>query len=309
MKPLIVIAGPTAAGKTSLSVKLAKKINGEVISADSMQVYRYMDIGTAKITEEEKEGIPHFLIDEFDPYFDFNVTVFQKYAKKYMKEIWNREHIPLVVGGTGFYIQSLIYDIHFEKEDIGAEIRKKYEDLLEENGKEYIFSLLAERDPEYAKALSMNNTRKVVRALEFFESTGKKLSSHNAEERKKESPYDLAYFVITMDRDKLYKRIDYRVELMFEAGLVEEVMGLLKRGYTRDLVSMQGLGYKEVISALSGEISMDEAKEIIKRDTRHFAKRQLTWFRREKNVIWIDKDKFADDEDIIEYMMLQGPKV
>lgn len=303
MKPLIVVAGPTAVGKTGLSIRLAKEIGGEIISADSMQVYKHMDIGTAKITEEEKEGVPHFLIDEFEPDEEFNVTVFQQRAKKYMNEIWGRGHIPILVGGTGFYIQAVVYDIEFKVEPDSSSVRKKYEDILSESGKEYLYSLLRERDPEYAADLSVNNTKKVIRALEFYESTGQKLSSHNEEERKKVSPYDVKYFVLTMDREKLYKRIDSRVDMMFNEGLVSEVKWLLDHGYKRDLISMQGLGYKETAGALSGEITMDAAKELIKKGTRHFAKRQLTWFKREKEVIWINKDDFKNDEDIIRYMM------
>ncbi len=303
MNNLFVLAGPTASGKTSLSVELAKRVNGEIISADSMQVYRGMDIGTAKIKEEEKQGIPHFLIDEFEPDEEFNVTVFQKKAKQYIKEISDRGHLPMIVGGTGFYIQSVLYDIDFEKEEGNTEVRKKYEELASLKGKSYLHDLLKEKDMEYASEVSENNVKKVIRALEFYELTGKKLSEHNREQRTKESPYNFAYFVLTMNRDKLYKRIDARVDKMFENGLVDEVTRLMDEGYDRNLVSMQGLGYKEVISALNNEITMEDARELIKKSTRHFAKRQLTWFRRERDVTWLDLENYRNLEEIVDFIL------
>ncbi|MDY6323484.1 MAG: tRNA (adenosine(37)-N6)-dimethylallyltransferase MiaA [Catonella sp.] len=303
MNNLFVLAGPTASGKTSLSVELAKRVNGEIISADSMQVYRGMDIGTAKIKEEEKQGIPHFLIDEFEPDEEFNVTVFQKKAKQYIKEISDRGHLPMIVGGTGFYIQSVLYDIDFEKEEGNTEVRKKYEELASLKGKSYLHDLLKEKDMEYASEVSENNVKKVIRALEFYELTGKKLSEHNREQRTKESPYNFAYFVLTMNRDKLYKRIDARVDKMFEDGLVDEVTRLMDEGYDRNLVSMQGLGYKEVISALNNEITMEDARELIKKSTRHFAKRQLTWFRRERDVTWLDLENYRNLEEIVDFIL------
>lgn len=303
MNNLFVLAGPTASGKTSLSVELAKRVNGEIISADSMQVYRGMDIGTAKIKEEEKQGIPHFLIDKFEPDEEFNVTVFQKKAKQYIKEISDRGHLPMIVGGTGFYIQSVLYDIDFEKEEGNTEVRKKYEELASLKGKSYLHDLLKEKDMEYASEVSENNVKKVIRALEFYELTGKKLSEHNREQRTKESPYNFAYFVLTMNRDKLYKRIDARVDKMFEDGLVDEVTRLMDEGYDRNLVSMQGLGYKEVISALNNEITMEDARELIKKSTRHFAKRQLTWFRRERDVTWLDLENYRNLEEIVDFIL------
>ncbi len=303
MNNLFVLAGPTASGKTSLSVELAKRVNGEIISADSMQVYRGMDIGTAKIKEEEKQGIPHFLIDEFEPDEEFNVTVFQKKAKQYIKEISDCGHLPMIVGGTGFYIQSVLYDIDFEKEEGNTEVRKKYEELASLKGKSYLHDLLKEKDMEYASEVSENNVKKVIRALEFYELTGKKLSEHNREQRTKESPYNFAYFVLTMNRDKLYKRIDARVDKMFEDGLVDEVTRLMDEGYDRNLVSMQGLGYKEVISALNNEITMEDARELIKKSTRHFAKRQLTWFRRERDVTWLDLENYRNLEEIVDFIL------
>ena len=303
MKDLIVLTGPTAVGKTSLSIALAKAVNGEIISADSMQVYKSMDIGTAKITEEEKCGIPHFLIDELEPDEEFNVTIFKNKVMKYIKEIKDRGHLPIIVGGTGFYIQSVIYDINFTEYGDDSEIRKKYEEIAETLGKTKLHNLLSEVDKEYADSVSENNVKKVVRALSFFEMTGEKLSAHNAKERERTSPFDFAYFVLTMDRKKLYERIDKRVELMFETGLVEEVKGLAAKGYNKSLTSMQGIGYKEVIDYLNGETSLSECINIIKRDTRHFAKRQLTWFKREKKVQYINRDDLVSDEKCLEEML------
>ena len=303
MKDLIVLTGPTAVGKTSLSIALAKAVNGEIISADSMQVYKSMDIGTAKITEEEKCGIPHFLIDELEPDEEFNVTIFKNKVMQYIKEIKDRGHLPIIVGGTGFYIQSVIYDINFTEYGDDSEIRKKYEEIAETLGKTKLHNLLSEVDKEYADSVSENNVKKVVRALSFFEMTGEKLSAHNAKERERTSPFDFAYFVLTMDRKKLYERIDKRVELMFETGLVEEVKGLAAKGYNKSLTSMQGIGYKEVIDYLNGETSLSECISIIKRDTRHFAKRQLTWFKREKKVQYINRDDLVSDEKCLEEML------
>lgn len=303
MKDLIVLTGPTAVGKTSLSIMLAKEIGGEIISADSMQVYKYMDIGTAKITDEEKSGVPHFMIDELEPDEEFNVTIFKNKVMQYISEIKNRGKIPIIVGGTGFYIQSVIYDINFAEYGDDSDIRKKYEEMAEILGNSGLHKKLYEVDKEYAESVSENNVKKVVRAIAFYEMTGEKLSEHNAKERERLSPFNFAYFVLTMDRAKLYQRIDQRVDKMFEMGLVKEVEGLLKKGYNRKMVSMQGIGYKEVIDYLNGKTGLCECMEIIKRDTRHFAKRQLTWFKREKIVNYIDKEEFATDEKCLKEML------
>ena len=303
MKDLIVLTGPTAVGKTSLSIMLAKEIGGEIISADSMQVYKYMDIGTAKVTKEEMCGIPHFLIDELEPDEEFNVTIFKNKVMKYIEEIRNRGHVPIIVGGTGFYIQSVIYDINFTEYGDDSDIRKKYEEIAKISGKTELHKRLSDVDKEYADSVSENNVKKVVRALSFYEMTGEKLSVHNTKERERTSPFDFTYFVLTMDRKKLYERIDKRVDLMFKMGLVDEVKSLMKKGYNKSMVSMQGIGYKEVIDYLNGEISMDECIDIIKRDTRHFAKRQLTWFKREKVVTNIDKEKFVTEADCLKEML------
>ena len=303
MKDLIVLTGPTAVGKTSLSIALAKAVDGEIISADSMQVYKYMNIGTAKITEEEKCGIPHFLIDELEPDEEFNVTIFKNKVMGYIEDIKSRGKVPIIVGGTGFYIQSVIYDINFNEYGDDSNVRKKYEAMAETLGKSELHKKLALVDREYADSVSYNNVKKVVRALTFFEMTGEKLSEHNKRERERSSPFDFAYFVLTMGRKQLYERIDKRVDLMFDMGLVEEVKALMAKGYDKSLVSMQGIGYKEVIDYLSGKTSLEECIDIIKRDTRHFAKRQLTWFKREKVVTYIDKDEFDAEDKCLKEML------
>lgn len=297
--PLIVLTGPTAVGKTNLSIKLAKTLGGEIVSADSMQVYEYMDIGSAKITSEEMAGVPHHMIDILEPFDEFNVVIFKEKVKQCIEEIVARNHIPILTGGTGFYIQAVLYDIDFTENEENSEIRKRLETLAKEKGAEYLHNRLAEVDKESAESIHANNIKRVIRALEFYELTGKKISEHNEAERAKESAYDSCYFVLNDDRAVLYERIDRRVDKMLEDGLVEEVMKLKEMGCDRTLVSMQGLGYKEILSYLDGEISLEEAVYLIKRDTRHFAKRQLTWFRREKEVIWINKNEFGYDEEKI----------
>lgn len=300
--PLLILTGPTAVGKTELSIALAKEIDGEIISADSMQVYRHMDIGSAKITQEEMQGVPHYLVDCLEPSEEFNIYVFQQMAKEAMQQIYAHGHIPVIVGGTGFYIQSLLYDIRFEAEE-NATVRRKYEELLSQRGAEYLHSLLKEIDPDSAEKIHANNAKRVIRALEFYELNHYPISEHNEEQRQKESPYDFRYFVLTDERQKLYDRIELRVEKMLEAGLVDEVKRLKEMGCHRDMVSMQGLGYKEILDYLDGTISLSEAVYRIKRDTRHFAKRQLTWFRREKDVIWVDKQEAGTTtKELLAYM-------
>ena len=302
-KKLVVLTGPTAVGKTKLSIELAKRIGGEIISADSMQVYKHMDIGSAKIRPEEMEGIPHFLVDELEPSEEFNVVVFQQKTKQYMDEIYHRGHIPILVGGTGFYIQAVLYDIDFSKDDDNHQIREELEALAKEKGAEYIHEELRKVDPASANAIHANNVKRVIRALEYYKLTGEKISEHNEEQRKKESPYDFSYFVLNDHRELLYERIDKRVDEMVTEGLLQEVQQLKSMGYHRSLVSMQALGYKEILSYLDGEISLEEAIYIIKRDTRHFAKRQITWFKREKEVIWVNKPEFDYNNDkILDFM-------
>ena len=303
-KNVVVLTGPTAVGKTALSIALAKTLDTGIISADSMQVYKHMDIGSAKITPEEMQGVEHALIDVYEPDEEFHVVQFQHDAKAAMERLWERDKLPLVVGGTGFYIQALLYDIDFTTEDADNVLREKYEKLASEQGAEALHRRLQAVDPQSAKDIHANNVKRVIRALEFYEKTGTPISAHNAAEREKTSPYGFAYFVLTDKREKLYARIDARVDVMMEQGLLDEVKALKEMGYTRDMVSMQGLGYKELLAYLDGECSLEEAVYIIKRDTRHFAKRQLTWFRRERDVIWVDKSAFDyDDEKILKYML------
>ncbi len=304
-KPLIILTGPTAAGKTALSVQLAKVLDGEIISADSMQVYRRMDIGSAKIRPEEREGIPHHLIDVLEPTQDFNVVLFQQMAKEALESIYSRGRIPILAGGTGFYIQAILYDIDFTENEEDASYRRRLERLAEEKGPSVLHRMLQEVDAASAQAIHENNVKRVIRALEFHKLTGQKISGHNAAERQKEAAYNACYFVLTDDRERLYERIDRRVDKMLADGLTEEVAALREAGCTKDMVSMQGLGYKEILSFLEGEIPLERAVYLIKRDTRHFAKRQLTWFRREKNVIWIDKNEFEEDEERILKFMLE----
>ncbi|MBQ5599521.1 MAG: tRNA (adenosine(37)-N6)-dimethylallyltransferase MiaA [Lachnospiraceae bacterium] len=308
-QPLIILTGPTASGKTALSVELAKRIGGEIISADSMQVYRYMDVGSAKVTVEEMDGVPHHLIDVLDPQDSFNVVTFQEMAKEAMKKIYANGHIPIVAGGTGFYIQALLYDIDFTDNDGDMEYRHHLEELAKEQGAEVLHSMLKEVDPPSAEAIHANNVKRVIRALEFYKKTGQRISDHNEEERQKESPYNFAYYVLNMDRATLYDRIDLRVDKMMEAGLEEEVKQLKSMGCTRDMVSMQGLGYKEILDYLNGELSLEEAVYILKRDTRHFAKRQLTWFKREKDVTWVTQENFGFDREKILNWMTEDLKV
>lgn len=304
-KPFVIIAGPTACGKTALSIELAKRINGEVISADSMQVYRYMDIGTAKVTEAEKQGIPHYLVDELYPNEEYNVMVFQQKAKAYMNEIWAKGKIPILVGGTGFYINALLYDNDFTETENDTSFREACYAQVEKEGADALFARLEAVDPEYAQTIHANNVKRVARALEYHFLTGEKFSKHNTEQKQKESPYLAGVIILTMEREKLYRRINQRVELMMEQGLMEEVKGLLEKGYSPELVSMQGLGYKEFIPYFQGECALDEAVEQLKKGTRHFAKRQLTWFRRQIDGLWVDLTK-ADLElaltDIWDYL-------
>lgn len=305
-KPLIILTGPTAVGKTSLSIELAKALSGEIISADSMQVYRHMDVGSAKVTTEEMQGVPHHLIDVLDPEEEFNVTRFQSMAKKAMEGIYARGHVPIVVGGTGFYIQALLYDIDFRENEDSPAIRRELERLGEEKGSEYLHDMLREVDPESAELIHANNRKRVIRAIEYYRMTGQKISEHNQEEHEKESPYQFFYYVLTCDRKLLYERIDLRVDLMLEQGLVDEVEKLREMGCRRGMVSMQGLGYKEILDYLDGACTLEEAVSVLKRDTRHFAKRQITWFKRERDVRWLELEQFGGDRNkVLEHILAE----
>jgi len=308
-KNLVILTGPTAVGKTKLSIELAKRIGGEIISADSMQVYKYMDIGSAKIMPNEMEGVPHHLIDVLEPTEDFDVYRFQQMAKEKMKEIYERGHIPVIVGGTGFYIQALLYDIDFTHSEEDTKLRSELEKIAMEEGVHKVHEMLREVDPQAAEEIHENNVKRVIRAIEYYRQTGEKISEHNKEQREKDSPYNFCYFVLNDNRKKLYERIDQRVDLMLEAGLVAEIEKLLDMGCKRESTAMQGLGYKEMIDYLQGEHDLERAVYLIKRDTRHFAKRQLTWFKREKDVVWVQRDEIGQDENLIlEFMLKQLKK-
>jgi tRNA dimethylallyltransferase len=301
-KPLVILTGPTAVGKTALSVQLAKKIGGEIISADSMQVYRYMDIGSAKVKAEEMQGIRHHMIDVLEPGDEFNVYIFKQMAEECLAGIYERNHIPIVAGGTGFYIQALLYDIDFGREEENPRIREQLEQLLKEKGKSCLHDMLKQVDAPSAAEIHENNTKRMIRALEYYERNGTPISQHNRQQREKEAAYRFCYFVLTMDRQKLYERIDRRVEIMMEEGLLEEVKHLKSMGCDRNMVSMQGIGYKELLACLDGEMTIEEAVSLIQKESRHFAKRQLTWFRREKEVIWLDRGEFQGEEAILDEM-------
>ncbi len=295
-KPLIVIAGPTACGKTGLSIKLAKLIDTEIISGDSMQVYKYMDIGTAKATLEEMEGIKHYMIDELYPDEEFNVMVFQRKAKEYMEEIYKKNKVPILCGGTGFYINALVNDNNFMETNNNYELRNKLYKFAEEQGAEALHKHLEEIDPVSAKIIHYNNVKRVARAIEFFELTKTPISKHNEEEKKKPSPYNTAFIILNMNRQKLYARIEKRIDIMIENGLIEEVKKLLDMGYSENLVSMQGIGYKEIIPYIKGEISLESAITELKKVTRHFAKRQITWFKRQTEGLWVDLTEKSEKE-------------
>ncbi len=293
---LVIIGGPTAVGKTKISIELAKRISGEIISADSMQVYKGMDIGTAKVTADEMQGIPHHMIDILDPREDFNVVEFAKRVKEIISRLHENDRIPILVGGTGFYIQSVLYDIDFTDNDNDMTFRHELEEEARIKGGEVLHERLKAIDPEAAESIHPNNVKRVIRALEFYEKSKGKISEHNKEQRAKKSPYEYHYFALTNERNLIYANIEKRVDLMLDMGLVEEVRTLLKNGVPRTNVSMQGLGYKEIAAFLEGEISLEEAIYILKRDTRHFAKRQITWLKREPDVIWFDKSRMSDEE-------------
>lgn len=297
-EPLVILTGPTAIGKTKLSIALAKAIGGEIISADSMQVYKHMDIGSAKIRPDEMQGVPHYLVDVLEPWEEFHVVRFQQMAKAAMEEIRSHGHIPVLVGGTGFYIQALVGDVDFTENAV-SDYRKELELRAGKEGAHALHEELRKVDEKSADRIHENNVKRVIRALEFYRLTGRKISEHNEKQRKQNSPYQFAYFVLNDDRAKLYARIEQRIDEMMEEGLLEEVTVLREMGCHRGMVSMQGLGYKELLAYLDGEYSLPEAVARLKRDTRHFAKRQLTWFRREKDVIWLDKSEYGYEEERI----------
>lgn len=299
---LFVLIGPTAVGKTELSIDLAKRLNAEIISADSMQIYKYMDIGTAKITEEEMEGVPHHLIDFLYPDEEYTVSDYQRDASRLITEINARGRLPMVVGGTGLYINSLVYELNFAKAPPDEEYRVELEELAANYGIEYIHDLLSKVDPESAKTISKKDKKRIIRALEVYKTTGKTMSEYNKNFRKETDKYDLCMVCLNMDRQKLYDRINMRVDIMIENGLIDEVKGILHKGYHKNLVSLKGIGYKEIIEYLDGNLTLDEAIEKIKKGSRNYAKRQLTWFRRDKRIKWVNKDDFDDFHQLSQYV-------
>ncbi len=301
-KPLVIIGGATGVGKSDLSVKLAQRINGQIISADSMQVYKNFDIGTAKITKDEMCGVKHYMIDELDSSRDFNIFVFSGLCKKYIEKIYSEGSVPVIVGGTGFYIRSVIYETEFAKENTDTSYREELEVIARNEGGEVLYERLKAVDPDAAAKIHPNNVRRVIRALEFNHDTGGLISAHNEEQRRKESPYNFVYFVLNRDRCEIYKRIDARVDAMMEAGLEDEVRSLLESGVSKDCIPMNGLGYKEMKDYICGDTSYDEAVNMIKQNTRHYAKRQLTWFKSEKDAVWLNYEDYSGDEAMLEKM-------
>lgn len=303
MMDLFILAGPTAVGKTDISIKLAQRLNGEILSADSMQIYKKMDIGSAKISKEEMDGVPHHLIDIVDPKDEFSVAMFKKYSEEYIKEISEKGKLPMVVGGTGFYINSLIYNYSFAETNRDEEYRLELENLAEEKGKEYVHELLKDIDMDSYIKLYPNDLKRVIRALEVYKVTGKSISQFAKEEDVFNIPYKVHYYVLNMNREILYERINKRVDIMIEKGLIDEVIRLRKEGYTSDMQSMKGIGYKEILSYLDGEISLEKAIDMIKQFSRNYAKRQLTWFRKDPRVNWINKDEFTNEDEIVSYII------
>ena len=305
MKDLFILGGPTAVGKTEISIKLAQKLNGEIISADSMQIYKSMDVGSAKISKEEMRGVPHHLVDIIEPSEDFSVAEFKERAESAIEEITDSKKLPMLVGGTGFYINSLIYNYNFADTNKDEEYREYLTKLAESEGKEYVHSLLKDIDEESYNKLYPNDLKRVIRALEVYKVSGKPMSEFAAEQDILDIPYNVYYFVLNMDRQKLYSRINSRVDIMMENNLIDEVIKLKEMGYNADMQSMKGIGYKEVLYYLNGEISLNEAVEMIKQGSRNYAKRQLTWFRKDTRVNWVNKDDFDGDDEIVEYIASQ----
>jgi len=303
MKDLFILAGPTGIGKTKISIDIAKELNGEIISADSMQIYKKMDIGSAKISSEEMNGVKHHLIDFLDPSESFSVAEFSNLAKESIEEISSANHLPMLVGGTGLYINSLIYNYSFAETNKDEAYRKELEQLALEKGVDYVHEMLKEVDEVSYNKLYPNDLKRVIRALEVYKVTGIPISEAAKNDEIFNIPYKVYYYVLNMNREKLYERINHRVDLMIEAGLLEEVIRLEKEGYTTDMQSMKGIGYKELLQYLHGEVSKEKAIENIKQFSRNYAKRQLTWFRKDPRVNWVDKDDFSNDKDIAKFII------
>jgi len=305
---LFIIMGPTAVGKTTISIELARRLKGGIISADSMQIYKYMNIGTAKITKDEMKDIPHYMIDIINPDEEFTVSNYKEMATNYIKEINCRNKLPIVVGGTGLYINSLVYNLNFTGVEPNEKIRERYESIRIEKGNQYLHRLLENIDQDSANRISINDTKRIIRALEIYEVTGKSMEEYNKNFRSPNEDYDLLMICLNVDRQKLYNRINTRVDLMIKEGLVNEVKSILDMGFDKNLISLQGIGYKEIIRYLENECTLDEAIEKIKQASRNYAKRQLTWFRRDNRIIWIDVDDFKDTNglaDEIQEMLIK----
>ncbi|MHB8065327.1 MAG: tRNA (adenosine(37)-N6)-dimethylallyltransferase MiaA [Ruminiclostridium sp.] len=300
MNDVIVIVGPTASGKTSLSIELAKHCNGEIISADSMQIYKHMNIGTAKPTLDEMQGIKHYLIDEVLPSEDFNVVRFKELANKYIEEIIKKGKQPIIVGGTGLYISSLINNIKFSESECDWELRETLKKEAEDNGPQYIHDKLKLVDEQAANNIHPNNLKRVIRALEVYYQTQKPISYHNEISQGIPAKYKFILIGLTMSRPLLYERIEKRVDIMLQNGLIEEVNSLISLGFADSLISMQGIGYKEILSYINNEKTLEEVVEIIKRDSRRYAKRQMTWFKRIKEIKWFGIDNYGNTNNIVE---------
>ena len=295
---ILVLAGPTAVGKTALSIELAKKLNGEIVSTDSMQIYKYMDIGSAKIAPSEMDGIKHHLIDVTTPDKPFSVVDFKNLAQPIMDDLLSNGKLPILTGGTGLYINSLTCNMNFTDATNDEEYRKELEDLAVKHGDVYVHNMLKEIDPISYEAIHPNNRKRVIRALEVYKVTNKPFSSYNAGDDFYKTKYDVHYYVLNMAREKLYERINRRVDIMFENGLLNECIKLKENGYNSSMQAMQGIGYKEVLLYLEGSITLEEAIEMIKQGSRNYAKRQLTWFRKDPRAKFLDKDVLSDEEII-----------
>lgn len=287
IKDLIVITGPTASGKTALSVELAKVLGGEIVNADSMQIYKYMDIGTAKPSPEEQQGIPHHLIDILNPDEPFSVARYCECAKKAVDDIHSRGKTAVMVGGTGLYVDSFVNNIQFSEIEPDEEYRNEMERIAEEKGNGHIYKMLEDTDPESASKIEVADRKRIIRALEVYHLTGKTMTWHNEQSRSVPSPYNTTIFAITMDREALYDKINRRVDIMIAEGLVDEVKSIINMGVQKDTTAMQAIGYKEIAEYLEGNITLDEATDKIKQSSRRYAKRQLTWFRRNEKIHWV----------------------
>lgn len=306
--PLVVIVGPTAVGKTETTIIVAKNLNGEIVSADSMQIYKYMDIGTAKPTIDEMQGVPHHMVSIIEPSEKFSVAQYQKYAKECIGKIYNNGKLPILTGGTGLYINSIIYPMDFTQATYDSDFRNAMIELIEKKGKEFVYNKLVKLDPETASKLHPNDTKRVIRALEVIHLTGKPMSQYKQRFDSMETPYSPIIFGLTMERHKLYERINKRVDIMIERGLIQEVESLLERGYSKESQAMQGLGYKEFFGYLEGKDTLENAVEMLKRDTRRYAKRQLTWFRRYKDIKWVNVDDFNSRNELGKWITLHIKK-